>query len=87
MTRQHDRPLTPAELATIQDPDIDFSDIAELDEAFWREATLVEPDRRQAVTLRVKASVLDAFKAGGKGYQTRMNAVLESYVRSIRKTG
>jgi len=26
--------------------------------------------------------VLDAFKAQGKGYQTRMNAVLESYIRA-----
>jgi len=60
---------------------IDFSDIPELDESFWKNAQPVEPDRTESVTLRVKRSVLDAFKAGGKGYQTRMNAVLESYVR------
>lgn len=42
---------------------------------------LVEPDLTQLVTLRVKKSVLEAFKAEGKGYQTRMNAVLESYAR------
>ncbi len=34
------------------------------------------------LTIRVKQSVLDYFKAGGKGYQTRINAVLEAYVRS-----
>ncbi len=38
------------------------------------------------VTLRVRQSVLDHFKAGGKkGYQTRINAVLESYVRAQTK--
>ena len=26
--------------------------------------------------------MLDAFKAEGKGYQTRMNAVLETYARA-----
>jgi uncharacterized protein (DUF4415 family) len=88
MSKRYDKPMTAAELATVTDDQIDFSDIPELDEAFWANARLVEPDRTQLVTLRVKKSVLDAFKAQGKGYQTRMNAVLESYSRSmLGKTG
>ena len=59
----------------------DFSDIPELDEEFWREAEVKLPDRTEQVTLRVKGSVLAYFKASGKGYQTRINQVLESYVR------
>ena len=39
------------------------------------------------ITLRVKNSVLEAFKADGKGYQTRMNAVLEAYVKATKKAG
>lgn len=71
---------------SIRDEDIDFSDIPETDAAFWANAKLVYPDPTQPVTLRVKKSVLDHFKAGGaKGYQTRMNAVLESYVRAIER--
>jgi uncharacterized protein (DUF4415 family) len=69
------------ELKRRPDSKIDFSDIPELDDEFWKNAKLVGSDRTEAVTLRVKRSVLEAFKAGGKGYQTRMNAVLESYVR------
>ncbi|MCH8096207.1 MAG: BrnA antitoxin family protein [Proteobacteria bacterium] len=47
---------------------------------------MIEPDRTQHVTLRIKKSVLDHFKAGGKkGYQTRINAVLESYCASTGK--
>ncbi len=66
-----------------KDENIDYSDIPETDADFWAHAELREPDRTQHVTLRVKRSVLDHFKAGGKkGYQTRINAVLESYVRA-----
>ena len=76
--------LEPAEIATVDDAAIDFDDIAQLDDAFWREAELVEPDRAEQITLRVKRSVLDHFRASGKGYQTRINRVLESYVRYVR---
>jgi len=69
-------------IKALPDEEIDFSDIPELDEAFWQNAEWVEPDRTQSLTIRVKESVLDYFKAGGKGYQTRINAVLESYVRA-----
>ena len=67
----------------VKDENVDYSDIPETDADFWANAELREPDRTQHVTLRVKQSVLDHFKAGGKkGYQTRINAVLESYVRA-----
>lgn len=74
-----------AELAARSDDKIDYSDIPELNDAFWANAKLVEPEGTQQVTLRVKKSVLDAYKATGKGYQTRMNAVLESFARTLRK--
>jgi uncharacterized protein (DUF4415 family) len=71
------------ELASIKDQDIDYSDIPELDEDFWKNAKWVAPETTQQVTLRIKSSVLDAYKAGGKGYQTRMNQVLEAYARTM----
>ncbi len=80
----YDKPLTPTQIAMVKDEEIDFSDVPELGEDFWREATLVDPDRTEQVTMRIKRSVLDYFKAGGKGYQTRINRVLESYVRARR---
>jgi uncharacterized protein (DUF4415 family) len=83
MSKRYDKPLTATEIAAIPDREIDLSDIPETDEAFWKNARLVEPVRTQSVTLRVKQSVLDAYKAQGKGYQTRMNAVLETYARTI----
>ncbi len=82
MGRRYEKALSAEELAALPDEEIDTSDIPELGEQFWSQAQLILPDQRQAVTLRVKKSVLDAFKADGKGYQTRMNAVLESYVQT-----
>lgn len=82
--KRYDRPLTLKEVGEVKDEDIDFSDIPELDEDFWKNAEVVEPDRTEQVTLRVKRSVLDFFKAPGKGYQTRINRVLEAYVRARR---
>jgi uncharacterized protein (DUF4415 family) len=85
MKKPYDKSMTAAEIAAITDRDIDFSDVPQLDDAFWQNASLVAPDRTQSVTLRVKKSVLEAYKAQGKGYQTRMNAVLESYARTLQK--
>ena len=74
------------EIEAIKDKDIDYSDIPETDANFWASAEIVMPDRTQHVTLRVKRSVLDYFKGEDqKGYQTRINAVLESYVRAHQK--
>ncbi len=77
--------MTPTEITATPDHDIDFSDTPELDESFWQNARLMEPDRTQPVTLRIKKSVVDAYKAQGKGYQTRMNTVLESYALTMSK--
>lgn len=81
MSARYDSPLAPDQIAAVKDEGIDFSDIPELDEDFWKRAELVEPDRTDQITIRVKRSVLAYFKASGRGYQTRMNRVLESYVR------
>ncbi|KAF0112838.1 MAG: hypothetical protein FD163_1909 [Hyphomonadaceae bacterium] len=72
------------ELQARNDDQIDYSDIPELNDEFWENAVLVMPDKTQMVTLRVKKSVLDTYKSLGKGYQTRMNAVLETYARGIK---
>ena len=84
--RKYEKPLTPKQIASTRDEDIDFSDIPELDATFWRDAELVEPDPTEQITMRVKRSVLDYFRAPGKGYQTRINRVLESYVRAQRES-
>jgi len=41
---------------------------------------LPEPPRKEAISLRLDAEVLDWFRARGPGYQTRINAVLRAYM-------
>jgi uncharacterized protein (DUF4415 family) len=43
---------------------------------------LVEPVRKQAVSLRIDEDVLDWFRQSGPRYQSRMNAVLRSYMNA-----
>ena len=68
------------QLATMPDDAIDFSDSPELDTDFFKNATLVLPKPKKAVSLRLDSDVLDWFKHRGSGYQTRINAVLRMYV-------
>jgi uncharacterized protein (DUF4415 family) len=46
----------------------------------WSGAELRFPQLKQAMSLRIDPDVLAFFKASGKGYQTRMNAVLRAYM-------
>ncbi|HUQ35180.1 MAG TPA: BrnA antitoxin family protein [Aestuariivirga sp.] len=86
MKKRYKKELGIKELAAIKDENIDYSDIPRLDEKFWKNAKLIEPENTQQITLRVKKSVLEVYKATGKGYQTRMNAVLESFARTLGKS-
>ena len=52
MKRRYDITMTAAEIAAMTDNAIDFSDIPELDDTFWKNARLVEPDRPQSVLPR-----------------------------------
>ena len=52
---------------------------------FWDNATVVMPENKQQITLRLDPDVIGWFKRSGKGYQSRMGAVLRSYVEAKRK--
>lgn len=53
-------------------------------EVDWSKACLVIPEPKSAVSLRIDPDVLAFFKSGGKGYQTRMNAVLRAYMEAVK---
>jgi uncharacterized protein (DUF4415 family) len=38
------------------------------------------PRRKQPVNLRIDGDIIEWFRRGGAGYQTRMNAVLRAFV-------
>lgn len=52
---------------------------------FWDNAKVLLPETKQQITLRLDPDVIRFFKRTGKGYQSRMGAVLKSYVEAKRK--
>ena len=71
--------MTEAEIRRTSPPEL-----ANLPDDFWAEAELVLPQPKQAISFRVDQDVLEWFKEQGPRYQTRMNAVLRSYMRHAR---
>jgi uncharacterized protein (DUF4415 family) len=53
----------------------------------WARARLVLPPGKELVTLRLDRDVLDWFRKAGKGYQTRINAVLRAYKDAHSRAG
>ena len=53
----------------------------------WADASIEMPKPKADLHMRVDRDVLDYFRHGGKGYQTRINAVLRSYVNKMREAG
>ena len=83
--------MTPKQLQALRelrDEDIDLSDIPEQTGGGWRRVSeLVPTENKKQVTLRLDADVVAFFRATGRRYQSRMNAVLADYVRASRKAG
>lgn len=50
----------------------------------WDKVSIELPKPKADLHMRVDRDVLDWFKRRGKGYQTRINAVLRSYVDRMR---
>jgi uncharacterized protein (DUF4415 family) len=65
-----------------------FDQAAESDDVDfdWSRAEIDVLPTKEAVSIRLDEDVLSFFRASGKGYQTRINAVLRSYVKA-HKTG
>ncbi|MGB0670656.1 MAG: BrnA antitoxin family protein [Rhodospirillales bacterium] len=63
---------------------MDVSDIPELSADFWQKAQWVEPPAKADVHMKLDQDVVDFFKQGGQGYQTRINAVLRAFVDAQR---
>ncbi len=82
--KRYNKELTENEVRALPDEKIDYSDIPEMGDEFWKNAELVLPRSKQQISIKVDRDVLDFFRKDGPGYQTRMNAVLKSYVRAKR---
>lgn len=68
----------------MKDEDIDFSDIPELDDTFFKNAKVMLPKPKVPITLRVDSDVLEWYKSKGGKYQTLMHAVLKEYAKTAQ---
>ena len=73
------RDLTDAAIERTSPPEL-----ADLPADFWAEAAVVVPSPKRAISLRVDEDVLEWFKQAGPRYQSRMNAVLRSYMARMQ---
>jgi len=69
-------------LREMRDADIDDSDIPKLGKSFWKAAKLTMPEPKDRLTIRVDHDVVQWLKKKGSGYQTRINAILRSYMKA-----
>jgi uncharacterized protein (DUF4415 family) len=74
------RKMTEAEISATSPPEL-----ADLPEDFWDDAVVVSPPSKEAISLRVDRDVLAWFREQGPRYQTRMNAVLSSYMTATER--
>lgn len=63
---KHEKPLSPEQLRALKDEDIDFSDIPETDEAFWRSAELAGAGRAKRTALRLRRAALGFLRESKK---------------------
>jgi len=86
-------PLTEAQkaeltaLAALPDESIDYSDIPPLSDEALKTAVRGRFYRpvKQQITARVDADVLDWLKSYGKGYQSRLNAILRREMLAAKR--
>ena len=72
------RGVTEAEIQRTAPPEL-----AELPADFWHSAVPVAPGAKTPISLRVDNDVLAWFRETGPRYQSRMNAVLRSYMKHV----
>ncbi len=73
--------------AAMTDAEIEAAIAADPDEAGmtvdWAKASVDMPRAKAVLNMRVDRDVLEFFRRDGPGYQTKINAVLRSYVDQI----
>ena len=71
--------MTPTQLKALDEAPINYDDIPELGEEFFRAAKRAsESLTKQQLTVRLDSDVLQWLKGMGKGYQTRLNRILRA---------
>jgi uncharacterized protein (DUF4415 family) len=80
-----------ARAGAMTEAEIEASIAADPDEAGivvdWSQASVEMPQPKAVLNMRIDRDVLEFFRRDGRGYQTKINAVLRSYVEQMRHQG
>lgn len=72
------RRMTDAEIEATSPPEL-----RNLPDGFWQGARVVTPVTKEAISIRLDSDVVAFFRKAGPRYQSRINAVLRSYVDEV----
>jgi len=72
------RRTSEAEIARTSPPEL-----RDIPDDFWQGARVVTPVMKEAISIRLDEDVIAWFRASGPRYQSRINAVLRSYVEQV----
>ncbi len=75
--------MTDEDIVAAMRDDPDWQDLIDID---WSKAVSVTPQPKTAISIRLDEDIVDFFKASGKGYQTRINAVLRHFVTEQKRS-
>ncbi|MDI6835008.1 BrnA antitoxin family protein [Ciceribacter thiooxidans] len=75
--------MTDEDIVAAMRDDPDWQDLIDID---WSKAVAVTPQQKTAISIRLDEDIVDFFKATGKGYQTRINAVLRHFVTEQKRS-
>ena len=54
---------------------------------WYRGAEAVMPRPKVPISIRLDADLVDFFRGQGRGWQTKMNAVLRAYAEAVKEAG
>ena len=75
--------MTDEDIERAMRDDPDWQDFIDID---WSKAVMVIPQKKKAISIRLDEDIVDFFQASGKGYQTRINAVLRHFITEQKRS-
>jgi len=66
-------------LSKINDREIDYSDIPETDSGFWEDATLLFPQKKIELSIKIDVDLAKWFISKGKSSNMALNSLIRAY--------
>jgi len=67
-------------LRQTSDAGINYKDNPATTKEFWEDAKIFMPQHKVHISLRLDEDIINYFREEGKGYQSRINAILKAYI-------